>query len=236
MAGGTKDILSGLLSKNGVNSTEELLNKVCTRPGNIMNFCRCEELKLIAKLLEIEQEDNLFVRHVTEYCLVSMQLCDSNMEELRLTGVPRTIPGKRQMSPFAKMDLQEEMDDTRMRSNEPHDVPVEQIAMNKVDDYMSVFPIDPLEVTYIESGKTKKPSEDSIVLDVMDTVAGLLKNPPEYLGGIRNYTGGGTYEGTANEHSKNPGLPFTADELKEVRTRLLELIKEDEKRIMKEEE
>lgn len=236
MAGGTKSILEGLLAKNGVKDTEELLNKVCTRPGEIMNFCRCEELRLISKLLEIEQEDNLFVRHVIEYCSVSMQLCDSNKEELQLTGVPRTIPGKKQISPFAKMDLQEEMDDARMRSNEPHDVPVEQIALNKVDDYMSAFPIDPFEVTYIEAKKTERPSENSLVLNVMDMIADLSKNPPEYLGGIRNYTGGGTYEGTANEHSKDPGLPFTADELKEVRTRLLELIKEDEKRIMKEEE
>ena len=37
-----------------------------------------------------------------------------------------------------------------------------------------------------------------------------------------------------NAHSKDQGLPLTAGELKEAQTKLLELIKEDEKRIMKE--
>ena len=236
MAAGTKDILEGFLAKNGVNSTEELLNKVCTTPGSIANFCRCEELKLIAKLLEIEQPDNLFARHITEYCSVSMYLCDSNKEELSLIGVHRCTPGNRQMSPFAKMDLEEELSGASVRRNASHDVPVEQIALNKVDDYMSAFPIDPFEVTYIEAKKTEKGSENSLVLNVMEMIGDLSKNPPEYLGGIRSYTGGGTYEGTPNEHSMDPGLPFDAGELNEIRSRLLELIKEDEKRIMNEEE
>ena len=163
MTSGSKDILKGFLAKHQAGSTEELLKKVCTTPGVIINFCRSEELKLIAKLLEIEQSDNLFAEHVAEYCAVSMCLCESNKEELLLNGAAGSISRQRKMSPFAKMDAEEEMNDTReMNRNlasKPYDVPVEQIALNKVDDYMSAYAIDPLEVTYIELNKTKKPSE-----------------------------------------------------------------------------
>lgn len=237
MAEGSKSILEALLAGNQAKDTEELLKRVCRTPGAIMNFCRREELKLLAKLLEIEQPDNLFIRHVTEYCSVSMQLCDSNREELSLGGAPRCTPGNKQMSAFAKMDMEEETDSARIRRNAMHDVPVEQIALNQVDDYMSAFPIDPFEVTYIEAKKTERPSENSLVLNVMEMIADLSKNPPEYLGGAKSCTGGGTYGGDKmNAHSKDQGLPLTAGELKEAQIKLLELIKEDEKRIMKEEE
>ena len=139
------------------------------------------------------------------------------------------------MSAFAKMDMEEETDSARIRRNAMHDVPVEQITLNQVDDYMSAFPIDPFEVTYIEAKKTERPSENSLVLNVMDMIADLSKNPPEYLGGAKSCTGGGTYGGDKmNAHSKDQGLPLTAGELKEAQIKLLELIKEDEKRIMKE--
>lgn len=71
MAEGSKSILAALLAGNQAKDTEELLKRVCRTPGSIANFCRREELKLLAKLIEIEQPDNLFVRHVTEYCSVS---------------------------------------------------------------------------------------------------------------------------------------------------------------------
>ncbi|MCR4776477.1 MAG: hypothetical protein K5869_08885 [Saccharofermentans sp.] len=241
MTSGSKDILKGFLAKHQAASTEELLNKVCTTPGVIINFCRSEELKLIAKLLEIEQSDNLFAEHVSEYCAVSMCLCESNKEELLLNGAAGSISKQRKMSPFAKMDAEEEMNDTREMNRDlaskPYDVPVEQIALNKVDDYMSAYAIDPLEVTYIELNKTKKPSENSLVLDVLDAVFSKSKNPPEFLTGRRNYTGNGTYEGdNADEHTRISGLPYSAGELEEARSKLLDMIKEDEKRIMEQEE
>ena len=241
MTSGSKDILNGLLAKHQVSSTEELLKKVCTRPGVIINFCRSEELKLLAKLLEIEETGNLFVEHVSEYCAVSMCLCESNKEELLLNGVTGSISKQRKMSPFAKMDAEEENNDTRVMNRDlaskPYDVPVEQIALNKVDDYMSAYPIDPLEVTYIESRNSKKPSEYSIVLDFLDTVFAKSKNPPEFLTGRKNYMGNGTYEGdNADEHTRIAGLPYNAEELEEARSKLLEMIKEDEKRIMEQEE
>jgi hypothetical protein len=62
-----------------------------------------------------------------------MCLCESNKEELLLNGAAGSISRQRKMSPFAKMDAEEEMNDTREMNmdlaSKPYDVPVEQIIL-----------------------------------------------------------------------------------------------------------